>query len=38
MTRMTLQLPDDIAHGLTAKRKDLPRAAEMLSGSDPVSA
>lgn len=27
MTRVTLRLPDDIAHGLIAKWKDLPRAA-----------
>ncbi len=27
MTHITLQLPDDIAHGLGAKWKDLPRAA-----------
>jgi len=27
MTHITLQLPDDIAHGLVAKWKDLPRAA-----------
>jgi hypothetical protein len=27
MTRVTFLLPDDIAHGLTAKWKDLPRAA-----------
>ena len=27
MTHVTLQFPDDIAHGLVAKWKDLPRAA-----------